>query len=153
MTKNNSLIPSIIMASALALLAMVIAFKPILPVFGSSAPTAPAMTVATTSASFSITTSARVLATTTNVNGAPGVGSFTRAHAVICNPTPNAVYLNLDGDKAANAVGAYTAVIGATSSLPVCYTLTDAQMIYNGSITASSTNGTATVISVKEYVY
>jgi len=104
--------------------------------------------VATTSAAFSVTTSSRVLATTTNTVGT----GYTRVYATICNPNANPVALNLDGDKAANAVtGQLTIWIGAAAGYNTCYEVTDRNQ-YSGSITASSTNQTATGITVKDYV-
>lgn len=113
---------------------------------------APALTVATTSTSVAVTTSVRILATTTNPLASPGIGSFTRAYTVICNPNANPVYLNFDADKQANTSNV-TAIIAAAAGYNACFQLTDAQMIYNGSIQASSTNQTSTTISVKDYVY
>lgn len=92
------------------------------------------------------------MATTTNPLGIPGTTSFKRAYAVVCNPNANPVYLNLDSDKPAS-VTQTTAVIAAAAGYSACFELTDTKMQYFGSITASSTNETATVISVKEYVY
>lgn len=110
----------------------------------------PNITVATTSAAFSITTSARILATTTNP--LDPTNSFNRVYATICNPNGNPVFLNLDGDKPANfGAGRSTFAIGTSTGMSVCYEITDRNP-YTGSITASSTNGTATIISVKEYV-
>lgn len=143
---------TVLIAGAIMFLATVLLLKPFSKVEGSSFPTAPAMSVATTSTSISVTTSTRVLASTTNPLAAPGVGSFTRAYAVICNAGTNPVYLNLDGDKLAG-IGEVTTIIAAAAGYNACFELTDARMIYNGSIQASSTNETATVISVKDYVY
>lgn len=103
---------------------------------------------ATTSAAFSVTTSARVLATTTSTV-AP---SYTRIYATICNPNTNPVALNLDGDKAASGpLGNVTAYIAAAAGYQACYEITDRNQ-YSGSVTASSTNQTATAITVKDYV-
>ena len=122
------------------------------PALGSAYPGDPQMSVATTSTTFSVTTSTRVLATTTNPTDP--ANSYTRAYAVICNPNANPVYINLDGDKAANAnTGKYSHVIAAAAGYEVCFELTGAQMKYSGSITASSTNQTATTISVTDYVF
>lgn len=120
------------------------------PAFGSSYPGDPQMSVATTSTAVSITTSARILASTTSLTGT----SYTRSYAVICNPTSNPVFLNLDGDKATNAnTGKYSHIIAAAAGYEACFDLTGAKMKYSGSITASSTNETATSISVTEYVF
>lgn len=105
--------------------------------------------VATTSAAFSVTTSARVLATTTNP--LDPINSYLRVYATICTTSSNPVALNLDGDKAANANGAVTAWIAAAAGYNACYQVDDRNP-YMGSITASSTNQTATVITVKDYV-
>lgn len=103
---------------------------------------------ATTSAAFSVTTSARLLATTTNTVGT----GYTRVYATICNANANPVALNLDSDKAANAsTGALTYWIAAAAGYQACYEITDRNQ-YSGSITASSTNQTATSITVKDYV-
>lgn len=103
------------------------------------------LSTATTSASFSVTNSARVLATTS-----PNDNGYTRVYATICNPNANPVFLNLDGDKPAG-VGKVTTVIAAAAGYDACYEITDRNM-YQGSVTASSTNQTATVIDVKDYV-
>lgn len=111
----------------------------------------PTMTVATTTATTAITTSVRILATTTNPIFPDN--SYTRAHVSICNPNANPVFLNLDGDKDANfSTGHVTTVIAAAAGYNVCYEITDRNP-YSGSITASSTNQTSTRISIKEYVY
>lgn len=114
---------------------------------GSTISQGPALQVATTSTSFSVTTSVRVLATTTTT----GVPSYTRIYATICNPNANPVYLNMDGDKAASS-GKATAVIAAAAGYNVCFEVNDRNP-YNGSIQASSTNQTATTISVEDFVY
>lgn len=122
------------------------------PAYGSTFPVAPAIATATTTGSVSVTSSTRVLASTTNVLAAPGIGSFNRAYATICNPNANPVYINLDGDKPASKSAA-TYVIAAAAGYNACFELTDVQLDYNGSITASSTAETATVITYKDYVY
>lgn len=122
------------------------------PALGSSFGTAPALSAATTTTTVAITTSARIMATTTNLL-TPTL-SYTRAYAVICNPNANPVWLNFDNDKAANLVtGNVTTVIAAAAGYNACYELTDDRMIYNGSVTASSTAQTSTTITVKQYVY
>lgn len=104
--------------------------------------------VATTSAATSITTSARIMATTTNTVGT----GYNRVYAVVCNPNANPVWLNLDGDKASNLPGgAVTTVIAAAAGYSTCFEITDRNS-YNDSVTASSTNQTATTITVKQYV-
>ena len=114
----------------------------------SSFPMAPVLTTATTSTSVAVTTSVRILATTTNTVGS----GFTRAYATICNVNANPVYLNFDNDRPANLSNA-TYVIATAAGHSACFELTDQQMIYVGSVTASSTNQTSTTITVKEYVY
>lgn len=109
--------------------------------------------VATTSAATSITTSARIMATTSNPLGTPGTTSFNRVYAVVCNPNANPVWLNLDGDKSANlSTGNVTTVIAAAAGYNACYTIDARTNGYNGSVTASSTNQTATTNTVKQYV-
>lgn len=110
---------------------------------------APAISVATTSTAVAVTSSTRLVASTT----APGaITQYTRGYLSICNPNANPVYILLDGDKPASATKA-TAVIAAAAGYNVCYELTDAKMIYNGSVTASSTNQTSTTVTVADYVY
>lgn len=149
MTTNKYTLP--IVASLIAFAAVLILVSTYSPVLvqGSTFAGDPQMSVATTSAAFSVTTSTRVLGTTTNTGGT----GYTRAYAVICNPNSNPVYINIDADKAANAAGSFTYVIAAAAGYNACYELTGNQMKNSGSITASSTNQTATTISVKEYVY
>lgn len=112
--------------------------------------TGTSLSVATTSSAISVTTSARVLATTSNALG--NGTSYTRVHATICNNGSNPVALNLDGDKPANfPSGRVTAWIAAAAGYDACYTIGE-DNLYQGSITASSTNQTATIITVKDYV-
>lgn len=105
------------------------------------------LSVATTSASFNVTSSTRILATTTSV----AYPSYTRVYATICTASSNPVYLNLDADKPA-AQGAVTTIIAAAAGYSACYEITDRNM-YQGSIQASSTNQTSTVVNVKDYVH
>jgi len=120
----------------------------LVPSFAQSSPLANVISTATTSARFSVTSSTRVLASTTSVLGT----SYTRVYASICNANANPVALNLDGDKAANAAnGNITVWIAAAAGYDVCYEITD-RNAYSGSITASSTDNTATAITVKDYV-
>ena len=106
--------------------------------------------VATTTAATSITTSARIMATTTNP--LDGENSYTRVYAVICNANANPVWINMDGDKAANLpTGNVTTVIAAAAGYNACFEIKDYNQ-YSGSVTASSTNQTATTITVKQYV-
>lgn len=112
--------------------------------------TANVLSVATTSAAFSITTSARILSTTTN---ALGTGtSYTRMYAAICTPSTVPVAINLDADKAANgSTGQVTAWIAAAAGYQNCYYISDINQ-YSGSVTASST-GAAAQVTVKEYTF
>lgn len=104
--------------------------------------------IATTSAAVSVTSSQRILATTTSLTGT----SYTRVYATICNPSSTIVYVNLDGDKAASSAGGnFTTVIAAAAGYDACYEITD-RNLYMGSVTASSTNQTAATIYVKDYV-
>jgi hypothetical protein len=100
---------------------------------------------ATTTASIAVTSSTRVLATTT----ANGVG-YVRAYATICNPNANPVYLLLNNDKPASNAAA-TAVIAAAAGYNACYTIASDNH-YNGSVQASSTNQTSTSVTVSDYV-
>lgn len=102
---------------------------------------------ATTTQSFSVTSSTRILATSTS-----GIGqSYTRVYASICNPNANPVYLNMNADQVASSSAGYTTVIAAAAGYNACYEITD-RNTYNGSVQASSTNQTATVISVQQFV-
>lgn len=137
-------------------LGLVVAFSFVILVSGertaqATSPSATVISTATTSAAFSVTTSTRILATTTNPLGTPGVTSFTRVYASICNMNANPVVLNLDIDKIAKSSGGMTAVIAAAAGYNTCYEITD-RNLYSGSVTASSTNETSTSITVKEYV-
>lgn len=130
------------------LLAAFIAFAPVpAQAIGPSDTTIGA---ATTTAATSITTSARIMATTTNPTDP--ANSYLRVYAVVCNANANPVWLNLDNDKAANSsTGNVTTVIAAAAGYNACYEITG-KNLYNGSVTASSTNQTATTITVKQYV-
>lgn len=110
------------------------------------------LTTATTSTSFSVTTSTRILSTTTNPLGTPGVTSNVRVFASICTNSSNPVALNFDQDKAANIVaGRVTVLIAAAAGYSSCYEITD-RNLYQGSVQASSTNQTTTPVFVSEYV-
>jgi hypothetical protein len=104
--------------------------------------------VATTTGSFAVTSSTRILATTTNARG-DGT-SYTRVYATICNPNANPVYLALDGDQPASVANA-TYVIAAAAGYSACYEITD-RNLYMGSVQASSTGQTSTTIFVSDYV-
>jgi hypothetical protein len=103
----------------------------------------------TTTAAFAVTTSARILATTTSVTGT----SYQRVYATICNPNANPVALYLGQDVTANATaGRTTTWIAAAAGYNACFEITDRNG-YNGSVTASSTGQTSTTITVTDYVY
>lgn len=102
---------------------------------------------ATTSTAVAVTSSTRLVATTTGT----GDTSYTRVYSVICNPNANPVFISLNNDKAASKTSA-TYVIAAAAGYNVCYEITDRNM-YQGSITASSTNETSTTLNVASYVY
>lgn len=110
--------------------------------------TATVIGTATTSASVAVTSSTRILATTTNALG--NGSSHTRLYATICNPNANPVFISLNNDVAASDSSA-TYVIAAAAGYSACYELTDRNM-YQGSITASSTDETSTAVNVSEYV-
>lgn len=145
-------LPTILFAS---LLLFAVAFlATVSPVRFASASPAAATTIgtATTSAAIAVTSSTRILATTTNPLAAPGVGSFSRVYATICNPSSTLVYVNLNGDKpAVLASGAYSAVIAAAAGYNACFEITDRNLT-QGSITASSTNQTSVNVTVQDYV-
>jgi hypothetical protein len=101
---------------------------------------------ATTTGSVAVTSSTRVMATTTSPNG-----HYQRVYATICNPNANPVYLALDADQAASLTNS-TYVIAAAAGYNACYEITDVNG-YNGSVTASSTNQTSTTILWSEYTY
>ncbi len=106
--------------------------------------------VATTSAATAVTTSTRIFATTTNPLDPSQ--SYTRVYATICNPNANPVFLNFNGDKAANLpTGQVTVVIAAAAGYNTCFEMTDRNQ-YQGSVTASSTNQTSTTITAQQFV-
>ena len=116
-------------------------------VFGANIVQSIGLSNATTSTSFLVTTSSRLLATTTSTIGT----SYTRVYATICNANANPVFLNLNADKNASSLNA-TAVVAAAAGYQACYEVTD-RNLYQGSITASSTNETSTRVLVTDYVY
>jgi len=145
MTKPNYVLTALVALAAVSLL--VLAFGNATNRVQGAVYDATYIGNATTSAAISVTASTRVLASTTN----PTATSYTRAYAVICNPSATIVALNLDGDKAANALtGNVTTFIGAAAGHSVCYEV-NSRNLYQGSITASSTVGAVTVY-VKDYV-
>lgn len=113
--------------------------------FAGSPAVSPAFSVATTSTTISITTSTRILATTTSVI-AP---SYTRAYANICNTSASkAIVISMNGDKPANASTSGGVWINANS----CYEITD-KMLYQGSVTASSSDQSSVQVLVNDYTY
>lgn len=111
-------------------------------------PMATVISNATTSTAVTVTSSTRVLATTTNALG--NGTSYTRKFATICNPSSTLVYLLFDADKPASLTNANT-VIAAAAGYNACYQITDVNQ-YSGSIQASSTNQTSTSVLVTDYV-
>lgn len=113
--------------------------------FAGSPPISPAFSVASTSAMISVTTSTRVLATTTNPLG----NGFTRSYATICNTSATKpVVISLNGDKPANA----SVSGGYWLNANACYEIAD-KMLYQGSVTASSSDQSAVQILVQDYTY
>ena len=104
------------------------------------------ISAATTTAATSLTTSTRVLATTTNTLGT----GYTRVYASICNPSATIVALGMNQDKPLTATTQATVFIGAAAGYSVCYEITDRNM-YSGSVVASSTVGAVNVFAT-EYV-
>lgn len=104
--------------------------------------------LATTTTSVAVTSSTRILATTTNALG--NGTSYTRKFATICNPSTTVVYLLMNGDKPASLTAANVA-IAAAAGYNACYEIKDYNQ-YNGSVTASSTNQTSTNLIVTDYV-
>lgn len=103
---------------------------------------------ATTSAAVAVTSSTRVLATTTNTLG--NGSSYSRKYATICNPSSTVVYVRMDGDKAASlSVGSVP--IAAAAGYDACIEITD-KNLYHGSVQASSTNQTSVTLYVQDYV-
>lgn len=109
---------------------------------------ASSLQAATTSAAVSVTTSTRIMATTSNP--LDPANSFTRVYATVCNPNANPVVINMDFDKPASLSQA-TYIIAAAAGYNACFEI-GGDNGYDGSITASSTNQTATTITVKQYV-
>lgn len=105
------------------------------------------LSTATSSTAYSVTSTAnvRILATTTNPVGTPGVTSNIRVWASICNPSATIVALNMNADKPVTA-SSTTVFIGAAAGYSVCYEITD-RNLYQGSVQASSTAGTVSVFT------
>ena len=117
-------------------------------IIGGTAYESPYINTATTTSSVAVTSSTRVLATTTNSLG-DGT-SYTRLFASICNPNANVVYIRMDGDKAASNTSGIP--IAASAGYDVCYYIGGQNPGYNGSVTASSTDETSVNILVTDYV-
>jgi hypothetical protein len=141
--------------SILVIVALVIGFyaiwqsSPKVKAVGGQATT---ISSATTSTAVAVTSSTRILATTTgNLGGgvltAPG---YVRVYATICNANANPVFISLNTDKAAS-LSSFTSVIATAAGYSNCFEITDRNQ-YQGSIRASSTNETTTNVSVNEYV-
>ena len=111
-------------------------------------PMATVLSTATTTTSVAVTSSTRLLATTTNALG--NGTSYTRKFATICNPNANPVFIRFDGDKPASNTAA-NVVLAAAAGYNVCYQITDVNQ-YSGSIQASSTDQTSTTVLVTDYV-
>lgn len=137
--------------SVLVILGIVLSLYAMLQTAPRASAVGPMATVignATTSTAVTVTSSTRVLATTTNALG--NGTSYTRKFATICNPSHTLVYLLFDDDKPASLTKANT-VIAAAAGYNACYQITDVNQ-YSGSIQASSTNQTSTSILVTDYV-
>lgn len=141
--KNTLTVSAVIIA--LAVVAMLVQ-RPNVTVSGNPA-TTPALGTATTTAAISVTSSTRILATTSDATG-----GYSRSYATVCNPNANPVYIRLGQDKPASATAA-TFVIAAAAGYQTCFEITPDRLVYNGSITASSTNQTATTVFVSDYVF
>ena len=113
---------------------------------GASIYTGTILQKATTSAAVTVTSSTRILATTTSITGDT---SYTRVYASICNPSNVIVYLRMDQDKAASNANGIP--IAAAAGYSACYEITDRNM-YQGSVKASSTSETSTSVIVNDYV-
>ena len=142
---NNS-IPVLLIA--ILFVGIIFLFKDGQIAVGSTIDLGPFLQQATTSASVSVTTSTRLMASTSNP--LDPANQWTRIYSTICNPNANPVYIALDADQPAT-LGNSTYVIAAAAGYNACYEIND-QNPYNGSVTASSTNQTATVINYMQYV-
>jgi hypothetical protein len=145
---NKILFVSLFVGACILALAAIIAFKPVTNALASSY-VSQTLSVATTSKAVAVTSSTRILATTTNP--LDPTNSYIRAYASICNPSATLVYLNMNADKPADTSHA-VAVIGAAAGYNVCYEITD-RNLYVGSVQASSTNQTSVNVLVTSYVY
>lgn len=146
MTTSQTVLASILVGLLLSLVAVVFFVPP--QGVRASYFQGTILSTATTSTAVAVTSSTRILATTTNALG--NGSSYTRTYAVICTPSTNQVYLNLNGDKAAASTTS-TYVISAAAGYSACYEITERNM-YQGSITASSTGNTSATVTVSDYV-
>lgn len=142
---NLQFVAAMAVSLALIVLAFALFFRPSTIAFAGSPAVAPAFNVASTSAAVSVTTSTRILATTTNTGGT----GFTRAYASICNTSATKlVLISLNGDKPANGATAGGYWLNSNS----CYEVTD-KMLYQGSVTASTSDQSAVQVLVQDYTY
>lgn len=131
-----------------AVLLFVVSSKDTELVHGSTINQGPYLQSATTSTAIAVTSSTRLLATTTNP--LDPTNSYNRIYATICNPSTTLVYVLMDADKPASNAKA-NVVIAAAAGYNACFEINDRNP-YSGSITASSTNETSTSILVTSYV-
>ena len=147
MNKNIAFSIGGFVALALLALASVVALTPARDAHANVF-TATNIQAATTTISVSVTSSTRIMATTSNPLDPSA--SYSRVYATICNPNANPVFLSLNFDKPATLASS-TFVIASAAGFQSCYEITDRNQ-YNGSITASSSNQTATTIFGSQYV-
>lgn len=129
------------------ILGLVVVFSFVLLVSGertaqATSPSATALSIATTSTAYTFVTDTRIMSTTT------GAG-LTRAYATICTTSASPVAINMDRDKPVVASSTVAFIAGA-AGYNACYEITE-RNLYQGSVHASSTVGTAQVF-VTEYV-
>lgn len=139
MTKQNNFAVTIVLA--VIAVAAVLAFVGAGNAHADNAYTSTQFSRATTSTAFTVTTSTRILATSTR--------PYTRVYATVCNPNANPVYLNLNADNPANATSA-SFVIAAAAGYQACYEVNGLDL-YQGAVQASSTGETPTKVFVTDY--
>lgn len=145
LTKNKG--TAVLIVLALLAWAFMLLNNPAQHVFAGSPAVSPAFGVASSSAAVSVTTSTRLLASSTNP--LDPAHSYTRSYAMICNPSATKqILIRMDGDKPADGRTAGGYWINANS----CYEMTD-KMLYQGSITASSSDQSAVSVLVTDYEY
>lgn len=132
MTHRFSLLAGIVLMAALA----IAAFSTFSQVH-ANAYTATHIESATTTTSVALTSSQRILASSTS--------PYTRVYATICNPNATLVYVRLGNDRPATSASS-TVVIAAAAGYSSCYEITDRNS-YQGSITASSSAGSVTIFA------